>query len=998
MISSKAMSAILVAMFLAMMASAAVGASGAPPSSQVSVSEYLLQGGNQIGFLANPIVYVNSTVGSFSVSPSGNPGTLTLTYGTYNFTVMPDRTSIQGNVYLTNKYSEIVNINQEYQTVEINITAISTVYGSVSVSGLNGQNVTVQFSTTEGYVFKTASLTSEPGVISSNIIDSHFPNTEFFMANIIYNGNTADGVQAFELALDSSGAATIYLGTNVVDYFGTVINKTSGTPVSSFSIDEVNVSKDYSYSKVTFSNGIFSIDAYKNISLYAVANGYEPMLLNRTVHTYDMVSTVSSIATKYNLSKNLKYANETIIYNLSYTAIPDVSYSYLPTLSLQINAINKSSTIENFTEIFEEQVLNSLPNNTYFNFQVNSSYYSVNKSSESAIKIKYNSTNLMAEFSVSYYNMNMSSKDYRNATMDIFARGYSYTPGKILYPIYVAYNNSTYSVKSATSSVTFGNPFEIYPVSKSTDVKVTLAPGQKPYFVISKIMEYYKGLMTSNTVLNSSSKNPIIIAPYNYNFSLNVSNAFYNPVTGQFEYNLPGDMFSWNVSGTMYSGYNITLNLTKSTVVTVTGRSSSGYYNSSNILIYVLNSSYAPFINMSYSVNGKEKYLNSTVTSTGKAQIYVMQNQAVTFDATASSLNVTINSVKYSISLYYLWDFPTFSTSGGTATYSFTTPSFVDPNQSFYLNVSSAGNTKTSLKVSVIVNDTTLPVPTQTLMYNGKNTSTITVGSPDVITANYTTDSYYPVSKLTFNWSFQYSNGTALPSGSYSVISYNVSDINYTKSNWVMVTFFTLNPVTVSLKVTDPSNLSAYSNVSYKYSYNGPQLKISALYFTGSVAQGVSSSLHVNVTNIGNSTATGISILIFDGSSLLVNDTFVSATLTKNQTKTFNITVNMPNSGSQVLKAEAFTSTQPLYIQDQNSLSKTISVGVNPYRIPIVIAVIVLIIVVIALVYYRYSTGRFPLISRKQTQQSQTMPVQQQKKQDTVQKSDNQGNKNNKKN
>lgn len=992
------MSAILVAMFLAMMASAAVGASGAPPSSQVSVSEYLLQGGNQIGFLANPVVYVNSTVGSFSISPSGNPGSLTLTYGTYNFTVMPDRTSIQGNVYLTNKYSEIININQKYQTVDINVTAIPTTYGSVSVSNLNGQNVTVQFSTTEGYVFKTVSLTSQAGVLSSNTIESHFPSTEFFMANIVYNGNTANGVQAFELALDSSGAASINLGTNVVDYFGTVVNKTSGSTISSFSIDEVNVSNHYSYSKVTFSNGIFSIDAYANISLYAVANGYVPMLLSRTVHTYSMASSSSKITTKYNLSSNLKYANETIIYNLNYTSIPGISYSYLPTLSLQVNAINKSYSIKNFSEIFEEQVFNSLPNNTYFSFQLNSSYYSLNKSTESAVEIKYNSTNLMAQFSVSYYNTNMSSKDYRNATMNIFARGYSYTPGKILYPVYVAYNNSTYSVKSATSSVTYGNPFEIYPVSTSTDVKVVLAPGQKPYFVISKITEYYKGIMTSNTVLNSSARNPIIIAPYNYNFSLNVSNAFYNPVTGQFEYNLPGDMFSWNVSGTIYKGYNVTLNLTKSTVVTVTGRSASGYYNSSSIYIYVLSRSYTPFINMSYSVNGKEKYLNSTVTSTGKAQIYVMQNQAVTFDATASSLNVTVKGVKYSISLYFLWQFQTFSTSGGTATYSFTTPSFVNDNQSFYLNVSSAGNTKTSLKVSVIVNDTTLPVPMQTLMYNGKNTSSITVGSPDIITANYTSDRYYPVSKLTFNWSFQYTNGTALPSGSYSIISYNLSDINYTKSNWVMVTFFTLNPVTVSLKVTDPSNLSAYSNVTYKYSYNGPQLKISALYFTGSVSQGVSSSLHVNVTNVGNTTATGISILIFDGSSLLVNDTFASATLTKNQTKTFNISVNMPNSGSQVIKAEAFTSNQPLYIQSQNSLSKTISVGINPYRIPIVIAVIVIIIIVIALVYYRYSTGRFPLLSKKQTQQSQNMPVQQQRKQEGVQKSDNQGNKNNKKN
>ena len=40
---------------------------------------------------------------------------------------------------------------------------------------------------------------------------------------------------------------------------------------------------------------------------------------------------------------------------------------------------------------------------------------------------------------------------------------------------------------------------------------------------------YYKGMKTTDSVLNTTTKNAVIIAPNGQNFSLNISGAFLNP-------------------------------------------------------------------------------------------------------------------------------------------------------------------------------------------------------------------------------------------------------------------------------------------------------------------------------------------------------------------------------------------------------------------------------------------------------------------------------------
>ncbi|EQD39015.1 hypothetical protein B1B_15565, partial [mine drainage metagenome] len=152
-------------------------------------------------------------------------------------------------------------------------------------------------------------------------------------------------------------------------------------------------------------------------------------------------------------------------------------------------------------------------------------------------------------------------------------------------------------------------------------------------------------------------------------------------------------------------------------------------------------------------------------------------------------------------------------------------------------------------------------------------------GAGVVLSANATTDPYFPSSELSFNWSFAYQNGTKIGYNS-SVIPFVSGSFNGT---WVVVKFNTLQNVVVTLKVSH-NNVTGYLNRTLTMLVNTPRLVINSIYVSGKLTQGSTSTIYVNVTNKGNANASSFWVWIVVNGATAVNHTFTT-TLNVSQTR-----------------------------------------------------------------------------------------------------------------
>ncbi|EQD38170.1 PKD domain protein [mine drainage metagenome] len=296
-------------------------------------------------------------------------------------------------------------------------------------------------------------------------------------------------------------------------------------------------------------------------------------------------------------------------------------------------------------------------------------------------------------------------------------------------------------------------------------------------------------------MLNSSLKNTVFVVPTNTSVSINVSNAFYNPVTGQSNYLLSN--FTWKIDGkTVAYGYNISYDFstTFTNTVNISGVSASGQANTTSFTVYAYNGT--PYANYTISYSSKSPYSgNTSTTSSTPIKITVPQLTPVSFSAYNSSL--TIPGTSYTMYLQYDWNFTNFASASPNATHSFPEPTLNGTTIPGNLTVSgvTGGSTKVYFAVNVTV--TTPPSPAINIynLTNKKLAITNTVsGAGVVLSANATTDPYFPSSELSFNWSFAYQNGTKIGYNS-SVIPFVSGSFNGT---WVVVKFNTLQNVVVT--------------------------------------------------------------------------------------------------------------------------------------------------------------------------------------------------------
>ena len=955
------LSVILIAIFLAgILNIASLSSATAPQSSYVNMNIYLENGGSQIGFVNNPVVYVNSTTGSSSQSFVGSPLNVSLNFGTYTVTVMPTTSTSHNSLYFTNKQSFSIVVNSPIMDQNFNITSVLASYSTVQLSGLNGQTATIQFETEGGYVFDQVTT-------NASSFKTYLPASGDFFANSYFSSPT-NGELSQVVSLPSNNVLALDLSSKSLNYFGSVYNGNTGQTVNGFNIVAYN-STVQSFTTMPFSGSTFAISSPTGTSFVLAASGFSPVIIS-SVHTYKLTKSTSYVYTNYTLGKNLRNITITSHYSIMGTAFPgfnDSGVSYLP---YQEAIVNSSVAPSNFSVLLKSFLLNNIAENTYQSFTVGGTYYTLNVSTE---KVSVSATNseVLADVTATYSNNSINASSYKNMQLSIFMHGTSYTPASVKYESFVSYSNTSVSVSSASTQITYGNPFEIYPVSSSSTVVVKFGKIQNPYFTDANMAVYYKGIKTTDSVLNTTTKNAVIIAPNGQNFSLNISGAFFNPINGQYEYNTPGVSFSWYVNGVAYTGtgknYNMTFNFTAPvTHVSINGTSSSGFKNITNITVLTVGSSYNPFLNLSYTQNGVTHNMSAL-----NRTLHVNQDQTITFDASKSSLNITYNKTKYSLNLYYNWNLPNYTASGSVINYKFTTPSISAGLQFVYVNITSSANTTLMSSLQVYVNDTTPPTPVITLQnQTHHNVSAILAGTPMYVSANYTTSQYYNFSSLKFNWTFRYANGTVIsfPTANITIIAYNTSYTNFSHSNWLLVEFNMLSNIHIDLNASNP-NATAYSNQTYTPAYTGPQLIVSGVVYSGSFTQGSTKELSVNVTNQASSVAKNITILVYGGGSLIGSQTYTGVNLGKNVTRTFTVNVSFANAGSQNMSVQASTSTQPSFVQKDGQYTSTISVGASNLKIILVVVAIIVILIVFGLMYYRITQGRFPG-SKPRTQSS----------------------------
>lgn len=943
--SKKVMSALLIVLFLAGMANAAAASSSTPPTSHLSINVYVGQSGNYEGFATNPVVYINATNGHFTESIVGSSLNETLAYGNYTITVMPTQSLLGGIDYITNKTTTMTQVNTPYQSLNIGLTYSKEVYSGVLLHGLNGHTVTVSFSTTTGYQFfkKTTNASS---------FNTTLPSTGMFYSNIYVYGNPSSQVTQI-LTLPTSKTVSVYLNNTAVNVFGTVYNKTSGAAITSYKLVEYNALSASKYTVLSYDQSTFAASGQTGTVFYVVAPGYAPAKVSPTSHVVKLMYSTSHVNTVYKLSSNLQTLSVVTHYNITVGAFPGIANSSVMNLSLQ------SQMDTNFATLVMKYVTD-MPSNTYYTFRANSSYYNFTNAHYAPVSTPSGTGVNVYEYA-NYTNTHMKASDYKNLNLQVFQKGTEYTPVAVDFTTSIMYQNTSVSVASASSSITYGNPFTISPVNSNSWIQVNFGHAQKPYFVDSNAKTYFNGVLTSTSIVNNTAKNMVVVAPMNDEFSLNLSGTLYNPLVGAYQTNSPAS-FEWSINGHSYTGSNLSYNnnnLTmiydKITNITVTGTDYSGFSNVTYINVIPVTAS--PSINVTYTVSGKTHNLTSAQTSSGSVKISVPQNAVIVFDATGSTMNLTFKGVKYSVPLHYAWSFPNYTTVGSTVNYKFAEPSMTAGVQDGYLNVTSAASTTSKLIFEATVNDTTLPSSVLAIQKDGKNISAIPAATPFVVTANYSSYKYSSFSQLSFNWVFEYGNGTAIPfnSTNLTVIAYSGPAVN--QSSWLKVQINLVAKIFISLKVTS-NDLSAYDNVSYTTTYSGPKLLVTGVYYTGSFAQGVAKEVQVNVTNRGSAKVNNETIMVYDGSQLVGSKAY-NTVLAVNQSGIFFVNVTLTNSGSQSLSFQAHNSLQPNFVQKSEALTHTASVSVSSDRVILVIVVIVIIIIILALIYTRMTRGKF---------------------------------------
>ncbi len=439
-------------------------------------------------------------------------------------------------------------------------------------------------------------------------------------------------------------------------------------------------------------------------------------------------------------------------------------------------------------------------------------------------------------------------------------------------------------------------------------------------FVPANVELYWHGMEFKNYVVNSTPENATLVVPQK-DVYFNVSNAYYP------SYN--GVTFTWYLNNARLNdtSYNVSIdfsNLSGKNIVYVSADNAS-----TTFIVYVVPSNIKP--DVSYKV-----YQNSKEITLSNGKYYVKQNEPVNITAHGS-----IEYDNISIPLFYKW-----YVNGTSRVSDYLNYTFKDAfkNYTLYLNGTAETGNYRNLSILFYVNDTTAPHALFNIYYqNGTRTNILPYDEYIIISANNSYDRYFG-HNLTYKWSFLYKNGTKLPSDAYNIKAGNLS------SSYVLIKFLTIKTINISLLVKNPINLSSYYNVSYKPYVSQPYLIVQSIYIPKALAEGVTGTIYVNVTNKGSSTASSFTLeAILNGKTYYH---FYSISIAPGAYANVSFKIKPPQAGSPLIQFMAINKNEPASLESIGALTTRIHVKTDPYDIYIATGAVVLALLIIGIALY----------------------------------------------
>ncbi|MGC8514517.1 MAG: CARDB domain-containing protein [Thermoplasmata archaeon] len=911
-----------------------------PKTGIVNEHIFYAENGNTISNAnASTVTNIYNYQGVLVSSSTGASVSFNLTYGNYQLVVQPLFGNVAGFGYvIASKLYYNLTVGKPTASLNLTVPVASTSTHSFSITGLSPSSATVSFIDSSGFVFNTITTNGT----ARNVSLPSGPLT----VRVYYDG------AYFQYGVNVVGTSPVSVSiTGQENIFGYVTSSTGAT-ISSVNVVVLNkTSLSYNTQQFTgdqytvFSNNwtdsvvVISSPGYAPYQLYPVKTGPNSVVLTPSN---------STITTSYALSKNPSYLNVSITYSLSNsTPIPN-----LPNAS--VGSLYWQEVLDHFTSSYLNTYLTSqFLNYTNSTIMVGSYNYALQTAKVSG-SVTLTASTFSATVEAAYYNNAVTTSVYKPPlAVKIFGLATVNEPGKLQYLYQFAYSNSSLGLASSSVTVTsYTSPIKVSALSSTGFFTLNFGSLKLPTFINANMGMSWKGLTSSQYMLNSTQKNTVFVVPTNTSVSINVSNAFYNPVTGQSNYLLSN--FTWTINGkSVVYGYNISYNFgtTLKNTVNITGVSASNQTNKTSFTVYAYNGT--PFANYTISYSGKSPYRgNTSTTSTSPVPISVPQLTPTSFSAYNSSL--TIPGTSYKMFLEYDWNFTNFTSASPNATNRFPTPTLNGTTLPGNLTVTgvTGGSTKVYFAVNVTV--TTPPSPAINV-YNLTNTKLSIInpvsGVSVLLSGNATTDPYFPISELSFNWSFSYQNGTK--------IGYNSAAIPFVSGSfngtWVVVKFNTLQNVVVTLKVTH-NGVSGYLNRTLTMLVNTPRLVVNSIYVAGKLVQGSASTLYINVTNKGNLNTTNFQIWIVVNGLTVASHSYTNEPLNVSQTRNLSFTWSPNLKGSLNIEVLANNTSEPTYFNQLGAYTTTVSVSPPAYTTPLIVIGIIAVIVVIFLGYYRFAT------------------------------------------
>jgi len=916
-----------------------------PQQGNVNLEIYYALNGSPVGVANNNTVTTVSYLNGIVISSQTGPDpSFTLAYGNYTVSIAPASvvTGAVGPAVAT-PVTKTVSVNAPTFSENIleNLTPMHTV--AVNLLNLtNGTTAIVSFSTTYGFSLGTFSS-------SKATFNASLPTGTIYAKASISGVN---GIFSYEYQIASHTSSINVSMKNSNTIFGIVSAQNSAT-ISSMNVIVLNTTTN-NYVVNHFSSNAFNLYLrnFDSKVIIITASGFAPYEISSP--SAGQVSPVlqpasSNISTIYTLSRDLQTLNVTTKFTINNaTALPFMANATVGSLYWQekLDGLTNSSMMS--------YLQGYLPLYTNSSFTLNG--YNYNRTSMSVSKVYLAKHNLTAVLVAQYKNAAVSSTLYSSGlSVEIYDQGTAFVPAPLYYNYSFIYNNESVALTSSSvSTATFKSPVLINNVVSAQWVNLKLGPIKKPTFVDPYITFYWSGLTSSNYVLNTSASNTTFIVPVGKIVSINISKAYFNPVTGTNDYQ--NAYFQWVLNNTSpaiaagWGDYNVshTFSGAGTYKFTVNSTSPSGSQNLTNFTVIAFKG--VPPVNFTISFNGKTHYKNTTDLKS--YNITVPQNQFISFSVYNSTMNVT--GTNFKLPLSYSWNMTNFTSKAANVTYSFTKPYISVGYQYAYISIQSITGQYSNLTFRVYVNDTTPPTAKVTITnLTGVKLSNPYAGVPTKFSANSSTDVYYKsVTSLRFNWKVEYANGTSPPQGSST---YTVIAGNLTNSSWVVIQFNTLNNMILSLSAKNPSNVTGYDNLTLTMLVSTPRVVITSAYVVGTPTEGSPATIWINFTNKGQATAYDVNLTILVNGNAVA--TFVWPILNVSQVQNESFTWTPHTSGSLTVQVMGSTGNEPSFYASLGSYTTSVSVNPAPYKTTLVIVVIVVVIVAVGIVYYRLTSG-----------------------------------------